>query len=308
MLHRLKLRLLYGEQLDADKVARRKKIRVILLSGVAVYIPFLMIAYFIAFETRVFYLLLIGFLSAITCIPVALYAYTKGFDLPFSRLWQERRAELLWLGLKIGFLYAIPLYFMILGIVEFLFGYTMMRAAMISFVASAVARDGFEIGYLRARCENKTISIFPDGRPILPFLKSDLIGYAPIIMLSLLIAGGIGFLLGPMLTRAIEQVIASGIVGGVISTAFYVRGRKDMLSFRLLLRFFLWPGFTMAVTYFLILAYLLRKIVEVQLNPAYDLALLMAVSSAWLTIQVRFVGYLNPLAWKNCCVGCLRHE
>ncbi len=297
MVHRLILRLLYGEQLDADKAARKKKLRVILISGFGVFLPFIGIAYFIAFESRVHFLLLIGFLSAITCIPVALYAYTKGFDLPFSRLWQERRTELLWLAVKIGFLYAIPLYFMILGIVEFLFGYKMMRAAMISFIASAVARDGFEIGYLRARCENQLISTFPDGRPMLPFLKADPIGYAQVMIASLLISGGIGFLLGPILVQPITQAIAVGLIGGVISTAVYLQAISDRLSFRLVFRFFLWPGFTMAVTYFLILAYLLRKIFEVQLDPAYDLALLMAVSSAWLTIQVRFLRYLrNPIS------------
>ncbi len=299
MLHRLKLRLLYGELLDRDKEARRKKIRVILLSGFGVYLPFLFIAYFISFETRALYLVLIGFLSAITCIPVVWYAYARGFNVPFFILWKERQAELVWLAIKIGFLYAFVLYWMILGIVEFLFGYSVVRAAMISFVAAAVARDGFEIGTLRARrndacgCKNQTVSIFPDGHPITPFLKSTPTRPIFIIAVSFFISGGIGFILGPYLIRPIDQVLMTGLVGGGLSTLSYVQAVSDRFSFRSVTRFFLWPGFTMAVTYFLILAYLLRMVFEIRLLPSYDLAALMAVSAAWLTLQIRFVAHLK---------------
>ncbi len=293
MLHRLKLRLLYGEILDRDKEARRKKIRVILLSGFGVYFPFLLIAYFISFETRVLYLILLCLLSAITCIPVVFYAYAQGFHASFFVLWKERRAELSWLAFKIGFLYAVVLYWMILGIVEFLFGYRVVRAAMISFVAAAVARDGFEIGALRARCENRTLSIFPDGQALAPFLKSDPMRHCLVMTASLFFSGGIGFLLGPYLICPIDQVLMVGLVGGVLSTAAYVQAVSHRFSLRSLVRFFLWPGFTLTATYFLILAYLFRMVFQIRLLPAYDLALLMALSATWLTRQAHFVGHLK---------------
>jgi hypothetical protein len=290
MLHRLKLRILYGSQFDSDPVARRKKLRVILISGFLVYPPFLLIAYLISFEARAAYLVMIGLFSAITCIPVVFYAYAKGFNEPFLLLWKERRMELVWLAIKIGFIYAFVLYWMILGIVEFLFGYSVVRAAMISFVAAAVARDGFEIGFLRSGCENRTISVFPDGQPFGTFFIAAFFKNLLVTLLSFSIAGGIGFLLGSTLENTIYQTVASGLVGGGVATLVGVSLTSGTLS---RLRFFIWPGFIMAATYFLILAYLLRILFQIRLSLPVDLAILMALSTAWLSLEIRFLGYLN---------------
>ncbi|MBI3598674.1 MAG: hypothetical protein HY201_04420 [Nitrospirae bacterium] len=289
MLHRLKLRLLYAAAFNRDKEARKRKMRVILLSGFYTYPPFLAIAYFIAFETRAIALLIIGLLSALTCIPVVFYAYAKGFGSPFLTLFRERRVELLWLAIKIGFIYPFFLYFMMLGLVEFVFGYATVRAAMISFVAAAVARDGFEIGYYRARSPDQRIHIFPDGASILPYLKS-----APLacILLFISVSCGVGFFLGPTLENPIHQILLAGIVVGVMTTIAYARATCAS-SPKLLARFFIWPGFTMAVTYFLGLLYIFRMMLETTLPPSVELALLMVISSAWLILEVQFVGYLT---------------
>jgi hypothetical protein len=301
MLHRLKLRLLYGAWLDADPAVRRKKMRVILLSGFGVYFPFLAIAYFVVFETRTLHLILIGLLSALTCIPVVGYAYTKGLNIPFSEAWQKRKEELVWLAFKIGFLYGLFLYFMILGVVEFLFGYHVMRAAMISFVAAAVARDGFEIGYLLQGfapplgrfAPHSPLSIFPDGQPISSFLKIDPVQHLLVSLASLLVFGGIGFFLGPYLSRSVYQVLVTGITCGVAATVAYLWTQPNRPSWVGLIRLFLWPGFIMSVSYFLTLAYLLRILLQIFLLPSYDLALLMALSATWLIMEIRFVGYLK---------------
>ncbi len=293
MLHRLKLRLLYGRQIDSDPAARRKKLRVILISGFLVYPPFLLIAYLISFETRAAYLVMIGLFSAITCIPVVFYAYAKGFNQPFVSLWRERRMELVWLAIKIGFIYAFVLYWMILGIVEFLFGYSVVRAAMISFVAAAVARDGFEIGLLRAGYENRTISIFPDGQPFVPFLISNCNTNFLVTLLSASVAGGIGFLVGLVLENTIYQTLVAGLVGGGIVTSAGISLISAEASIWSRVRFFIWPGFIMAATYFLILAYLLRILFQIDVSLPVDLAILMTLSTVWLTLEVRFLGYLN---------------
>lgn len=49
----------------------------------------------------------------------------------------------------------------------------------------------------------------------------------------------------------------------------------------------------MAVTYFLIFAYLLRIIFAISLPPAIDFALVMAACSGWLTLESLFLGYLQ---------------
>ncbi|NKE69422.1 hypothetical protein [Candidatus Manganitrophus noduliformans] len=301
MLHRLKLRVLYGHLL-MDRAARRLKMRIILLSGFAVFPPFLLITYLVFFETRVIFLTMIGLLSSLVCIPVGLYAYAKGFGRPLREIWRERPDEMKWFSLKIGFLYSFALYWMILGIVEFLFGYQAFRAALISFVASAVARDGFEIGYLRARQEKGQRTIFPDGRPIGELFWPRTRGGHPhtapasnllLILLAAVIGGAVGAILGPVLENSLHQTLAVGGVIGLMATLAYTRFLPALPGIVQLVRFFIWPGLTMAATYFLILAYLLRIIFQVPLSPATDLALLTAACAGWMTLESLFLGLLK---------------
>lgn len=297
----MKLRVLYGHLL-MDRAARRLKMRVILLSGFAVFPPFLLITYLVFFETRVIFLTMIGLLSSLVCIPVCLYAYAKGFGRPLREIWRERPDEMKWFSLKVGFLYSFALYWMILGIVEFLFGYQSFRAALISFVASAVARDGFEIGYLRARQEKGRRTIFPDGRPIGELFWPRTRGGHPqtaplsnllLILLAAVIGGAVGGLLGPVLENSLHQTLAVGGVIGLMATLAYTRFLPALPGIVQLVRFFIWPGLTMAATYFLILAYLLRIIFQVPLSPATDLAILTAACAGWMTLESLFLGLLK---------------
>jgi len=293
MLHRLKLRLLYGEALKQDKTARKRKMRTILLAGVYTYPPFLAIAYFIASETRVVAIFLIGLFSAITCIPVVFYAYAKGFGAPFFTLFRERREEFFWLAVKVGFIYPFFLYFMILGFVEFFMGYGAVRAAMVSFVAVAVARDGFEIGFFRARFQNQTIHAFPDGKPIRFYLSSSFsCSPACLVIVLICLSVGAGFFLGQYLTAPNHQTLIVGVVTGIMATMIYAQTVHSP-SFRMLAQFLIWPGFTMAVTYFLGLAYLSKMMLKLPLSPPVELAILMGLSSAWLILETQFIGYLK---------------
>lgn len=297
MLHRMKLRVLYGDPLSRDRSARRLKLRVILLSGIAVFIPFLIITYYIFSETRAVRLVIIGILAAHACVPVVLYAYAKGYGRPLAELWKERPEEMKSLSLKIGFFYGFTLYWMILGIVEFLFGYHSFRAALISFVASAAARDGFEIGYFRAQ-EEKTgkdpnRTIFPDGKPIGPFLKSHSSLAFLWISIAIAVGGAAGAMAGPLLPNPKAQIALVGAVGGIMATLGYAFAFPGRPAFRALVRFLIWPGFIMAATYFFISAYFLRILFQVPLSPAADLGFLTALCSGWIMKDSLFIGYLK---------------
>jgi hypothetical protein len=293
----MKLRVVYGSNLAKDKVASRLKLKVILLAGFAVLIPFMGITYFLLTDPGVGELVFIGFLSSLSCVPVVLYAYAKGYGRPLKDLWRERPDEMRALAIKVGFLYGFALYWMILGIVEFLFGYDNFRAALISFVASAAARDGFEIGYYRAKSTvQDQIRIFPDNRSIkelLPVAPGKIIA----LLVTVVLGGGVtGAFLGPLLPEPLHQAVAIGMIVGIVTTFSYAWSLEDPPGFRVLVRFFIWPGFTMALTYFLILAYLLRKVFLVNLSPAMDFGLLMAACSGWMTFETLFLGYLQ---WKK---------
>ncbi|MFQ5579103.1 MAG: hypothetical protein ACE5FZ_00685 [Nitrospiria bacterium] len=297
MLHRMKLRVVYGSKLAKDKVASRLKMKIIMMAGIAVLFPFMGITYFLLTDPGVGELVLIGFLSSLSCVPVVLYAYAKGYGRPLADIWRERPDEMKALALKIGFFYGFALYWMILGIVEFLFGYDAFRAALISFVASAAARDGFEIGYYRAKAAGQNqIRIFPDNRSI-----SELFPVAPgkivALLMTVVIGSGVtGAFLGPFLSDPLHQAVAIGVIVGSVVTFAYGWSLEEPPGFPALIRFFIWPGFTMAMTYFLILAYLLRKVFLINMSPSLDFGLLMAVCSGWMTFETLFLGYLQ---WKH---------
>ncbi len=297
MFHRIALRLLYGHILDADRPARRRKMRIILWSGVAVYPPFLLIAYWLYTEPNSQILILIGLLSSLTCIPVGLYAYAAGFGQTIGVLWTSRREEMIWFSLKIGFLYPFLLYWMILGMVELFFGYHAFRAALISFVASAVARDGFEIGYLAARPDVRMSSgfsveprrTFPDGRRMGDTFRGRLVP----TLASIGVAVGIGAIGGIAVAESIAspryQTIAIGLICATVATPVYRRIGQQQTQSRSALRYFLWPGLTMGCSYFFILAYLIRMVV--QITWRWDAILLTAVCCAWSMIDALRIGW-----------------
>jgi hypothetical protein len=293
MLHRMKLRVVYGDALSLDKAARRRKGRVLLLAGLGVYLPFLFITYFIFLETRAHYLALMGFLTGLVCIPVAFYAYAKGFGSPLSALRRDRGGELGWLAVKIGFFYGFELFWMVLGIVEFLLGYHAFRAALISFVAIAVARDGFEIGYYRARQPERPISIFPDGRSILDLIRSRPVEISIVAALAAIIGALCGAVWGPLVPNPLHQALLVGGLGGLIASAAYVRSVGEFPGIGPLIRFFIWPAFTMAVTYFLIFAYLLRIIFGWAPSLTADQALLTGLVSLLMAVYCTFLGDLK---------------
>lgn len=291
----MKLRVVYGAELAKDKAARRREMRVILLAGFAVFFPFLLITYFLFSETRAIKLLLIGILAALSCVPVVLYAYAKGFGKPLRDIWRERTEELRWLALKIGFLYGFALYWMILGIVEFLFGYQSFRAALISFVASAAARDGFEIGYFRGlkKTLETNIRVFPDDRPIWEMLREAPLRIGLLVLSATIGAGLSGLILSLFDPNPRLQALAAGLVVGALATMSYVWMLQKPPKTRSVIRFFIWPAFTMAVTYFLIFAYLLRIIFQISLPLSTDFGVLMGLCAALLTFETLFIAYIQ---------------
>jgi hypothetical protein len=283
MFHRIALRLRYGHILDADLPARRRKMRIILWSGVAVYPPFLLIAYWLYTEQTPKILVVIGLLAAFACIPVGLYAYAAGFGQKIGVLWASRREELLWFSLKIGFLYPFLLYWMILGMVEFFFGYHAFRAALISFVASAVARDGFEIGYLAARPPPdfpiKPKCAFPDGRRMRDTFRGRLVPAIGWIGIALVVGAIGGVAVAQWIPSARYQTVAIGLICAAVATPVYRRIGQQQAQRLSALRYFLWPALTMGCSYFFILAYLLRVVAQITWQS--DAILLTAACCAW---------------------------
>jgi len=292
MLHRLKLRILYGEQLARDRIPRRS-IGVILWVGVIVFIPFLFISYFLHLETRSLRLIVIGLLASLICVPVSVYSYTRGFGLPLTEVWRGRSTEIKYLAIKLGLIYSFSLYWMILGIVEFLFGYQTFRAMLISFVASAVARDSYVIGFLSAQAPQVQRKIFPDNRSMRELFRSSPIATTFSVIQAVGIAAVAGYFFGAFDSNPLHQALWVGLISGITATRAYCAMLPPPKPWRGTLRFFIWPGAVMGISYFVMLAYPVKKIFQVSFSPQMDMAVLSALCCGWLALASRFLGYLK---------------
>jgi hypothetical protein len=136
-------------------------------------------------------------------------------------------------------------------------------------------------------------TIFPDGRPIGELFRTDPAMKIGLILAAAAAGGAIGVILGPLLPNSRHQTVAVGIIIGLLATCAYVRDLRALPGPVALVRFFIWPGVTMAITYFLILAYLLRIIFQSPLPLFADFGVLMAATAGWMTLESLFLGHLK---------------
>jgi hypothetical protein len=212
-------------------------------------------------------LLASGLFSAL----VALVAYAYGRERRLVELIHERDfRDLVWVGLRIGFLYAVQLSLMVLALLKVAtYGYfehpdgPAMMALIIA--STSVARDAFEIGHLRfLRHEGKPFVTLPDGQAFRALVTDRRDLWATKVAASTVAVGlvymGLATVL-PVVTTDLGHFAVIGVLVGVACTLAFVQGLQPaaprwkglmQYSWRELLRFFMWPGMTFGWTYYLI--------------------------------------------------------
>ena len=152
MLHRLALRVLPSLTLAVteDSVRKRKRL-VMFVPGLVAFAVYRAAKQGFSLAEPMTLLLLSGLISMVT----ALCAYRVGRGLPFARLVGADGARRIgWVLAWIGFVYGIQLSLLVLALL-WLVGYDYAQhpdgPAMMAIIipSTAVARDAFEIGYIR---------------------------------------------------------------------------------------------------------------------------------------------------------------
>lgn len=268
MLHRLALRVLPSLTLAVTEESVRKRKRLVMfVPGLVAFACYRAAKQGFSLAEPMTLLLLSGLISMVT----AACAYRVGRALPFARLVGADGVQRIgWVLVWIGFIYGVQLSLLVLALL-WLVGYDYARhpdgPAMMAIIipCTAVARDAFEIGYLRRlQHSGRPLLTFPDGaglRTLLQRLDSHLLGWIAVgvlgcVTLSALTAMAVS---GDMAVLAQGAVVTTA-AGTIALLAFFAgqTGRQTWMSqvagtrWGELVKFWWWPGLAFASTYYLV--------------------------------------------------------
>lgn len=306
MLHRLALRVLPSLALAVteDSVRKRKRF-VMFVPGLVAFAVYRAAKHGFSLADPLTLLVLCGLVSMAT----ALCAYRIGRAVPFMQLVAaDGLPRIRWILAWIGFVYGAQLSLLVLALL-WLVGYDYAEhpdgPAMMALIipTTAVARDAFEIGYVRwLELNGRPWATFPDGRGL-----RSLLGRFDRALLIWVTAG----VFSCMTLAALTETLVSGdlavlVQGGIITAAAgtvgllaFFAGQGDHATFtsRLaaaswgeLMKFWWWPGLAFASTYYLVLVgaclYVLKQ-------PMTSLALFVGVASVVGGIMPLYCYYLG---------------
>ncbi len=276
MLHRISLRVLPSLTLaaTAEEVRKRKRL-VMMVPGLVAFGIYRLAKLIVPLSDPWILLALSGALSLLT----ALVAYRVGRGLHWAALFRsDGSRRLLWISGWIGFVYGVQLSLLVLALLV-LVGYDYLRhpdgpAMMAMIIAcTAVARDAFEIGYVRRlEREGRPFLTLPDGRSLWA-LGRERPGHVWRWLGAGAVTGSIMALGAGLVesspTRLWVTLSPVALGAAVICLCSYLEGRRgEWISSLLstpwseLFKFLWWPGLAFASTYFLVLAGAVLFLVE----------------------------------------------
>ena len=270
MLHRMALRVLPSLSLAVtENSVRRRKRFVMFVPGLIAFGVYRLAKHLLPLTEPWVLLLLGGSVALLT----SLLAYRVGRGTTWRRVVQEDGVQLLgWIAGWIGFVYGAQLSLLVLALL-WLVGYDYFEhpdgPAMMAIIISctAVARDAFEIGYVRKMVFlGRPFPTFPNGVPLRQMIVRRSGKFWPWIAAGLVI-GAVGALLGNLVENhhgaAVVQLTAVTMLGGALALCAYMGGLRPDASWMAglfdtkaseLLKYWWWPGLAFASTYYLVMA------------------------------------------------------
>ena len=279
MLHRLALRVLPSLTLAVteDSVRKRKRF-VMFVPGLVAFAVYRAAKQGFTLADPLTLLVLCGLVSLVT----ALCAYRVGRVLPFAELLAADGARRIgWIVAWIGFVYGVQLSLLVLALL-WLVGYDYLKhpdgPAMMALIipSSAVARDAFEIGYIRwLEASGRPFVTFPDGAALWRLLQRADHRLVTWVMASLVGCATLSAVTATLVDGDLAVFGQAGVVtlsAGTVGLVAFFAGQADRGAWmpRLaatqwseLVKFWWWPGMAFAATYYLVLVggglYVLRQ-------------------------------------------------
>lgn len=305
MLHRLALRVLPSLALAVTEESVRKRKRWVMMApGLVAFVVYRAAKLLVPLSDPLVLLTISGLVSAVT----AVWAYRVGRGRPLAWVWREDGlGRFVWLAGWIGFTYGVQLSLLVLALLKIMAHYDFLHhpdgPAMMAIIiaCTSVARDAFEIGYIRRLQQDGTPMLtFPDGEVFRCYLREQ-----PYQALRWAFMGAVTSLIVviaatrvPVGRTELVQFVAVTLVAGTVTLVAFMAGeqrpggwraRVSVVAWSELFRFWWWPGLAFAATYYLVLSgiatYVLRLDTEslwLQGFTAGMVAGLMAVYSYFL--------------------------
>ncbi len=279
MLHRLALRVLPSLTLTVtEDEVRKLKRRVMLLPGLVAFGIYRVLKPLVLLDDPLVVLGVSGLISTAT----AAWAYRVGTGRATARAWREdgvRRTA--WLLGWIGFVYGIQLSLLVLALLRVAVGYdffahpdgpTMMAIVIAS---TSVARDAFEIGYVRRQERSgRLFPTFPDGMRLRSLIRDQTIRVGWWTAMGAFSCAGLALAGAGVVGREqalLWQLVLVATGAGSLAVFAYFGGQQrhggwlrslSEAAWSELFKFWWWPGLAFAATYYLSLVgvaiYLLR--------------------------------------------------
>ncbi len=312
MLHRMTMRVVPTLTIAVTEEEFRKRKRILMLfPGLVAFVLYRGLKMMSWHDDPGVLLLASGLFSAV----VALVAYAYGRERRLVELFCEQDFRFLaWVGLRIGFLYAILLSLMVLALLKVV-TYSYLEhpdgpAMMALIIAStSVARDAFEIGHLRfLQQQGRPFVTFPDGKGLWALVvgRGDL-WVGPVAAATL--AVGLAYMelgaLAPITTTDLGHLGVLGILVGMTCTLAFVQGLQPAMtaweglvrySWRELFGFFMWPGVAFGCTYYLIALGAINFLWAVPNPPVWTRVLITAGIGGLMSL---YGYYLGRCRWQE---------
>lgn len=307
MLHRLSLRVLPSLTLAVTEDTVRKQKRVVMfVPGLAAFVLYRAAKHVMSVAEPLTLLVLSGLISALT----AVCAYRIGRRLPFGHIsGADGLSRVFWVTGWVGFVYGLQLSLLVLALL-WLVGYDYSQhpdgPAMMAIIISctAVARDAFEIGYVRfLQAGGRPFATFPDGAALRTLVRESGLVVARWALAGLTACCLLAAVLVPLPSgqvRLVAQLLGVTVVAGTVTLFAYFDGRQRnggwmsaviSASWGELLKFLWWPGFAFAATYYLVLIGALLFPLR-QVDPSVNALILLAGSvGALMGLYGYYLGY-----------------
>ena len=308
MLHRLSLRVLPQlNLLVTDQPVRKRKRLVMLAPGLVAFGIYRLLKDVLPLSDPLVLLGLSGCVSALA----AIWAYRQGRGISLHDSWQQDGWRLwIWIVGWIGVAYGMQLSLLVLAILQVFVGYDFLLhpegPAMMAMIipCTSVTRDAFEIGVVqRLAREGTVVPTFPNGEALRGWLPQQI----SIVMKwgGLAICGGIlgSWMLASAVSGAWQPILQSIVVPIIVASlsllaffageALYEQGknRRKIHTWLSCLWFWMWPSFTFALTYFLVLIGVASYVLRIDQISPMGFAAMAAGTGLMMTLYSLFLGW-----------------
>ncbi len=308
MLHRLSLRVLPQlNLLVTDQPVRKRKRLVMLAPGLVALGIYRLLKDVLPLADPLVLLELSGCVSALA----AIWAYRQGRGISLQESFrQDGWRQWFWLVGWIGVAYGMQLSLLVLAILQVFVGYDFLvhpeGPAMMAMIipCTSVTRDAFEIGLVRRLSqEGTTVPTFPNGKALwewIPQQSAIVMKWGVLAMGGGILSSWIIFGLGASPWQPILQsLFVPLMVGSVSLLAFFAgealfeegRSRSQSHTWMSCLWFWIWPSFTFALTYFLVLIGLTSYVLRIEPISQAGFAVMAATTGLLMTVYSVYLGW-----------------